>query len=550
MAEELKIIIGAETKSLQKALKNSEKDVSNFAKSVNKGSGGIDKLGKSTANAVPSVTEFSRVIQDAPFGIQGVANNITQLTQQFGNLSKQAGGSRAALKAMLSTLSGPAGILLAVSAVTSLLVVYGDELNNTTKETNKLVDATKDLIGSAQSELAVFNSLLVVAQDTNKSLGERQRAINKLNEIGGEYLDNLTLENVSLETTKRSLDAYSESLIRNAKIKGLQNRLSELFAKRFEIENKALTEQLDLYDKGVLAVKNYFNTSDAASDGLARALENQKEALQDTDTEIKNLTNSLADIIAQDISLDGIFTSVKQASDKLKDNPVLVRIKPIFGDTPQAGTTGLLGELLTGFDGSLDAGLEKFRQVNAQVLEEALLFSDGVTSVFNSLGQNIANSLSQTSGVFGAFVGTIIQESLKLVSQLIANSIKGTAVTAAQTTKQIALNKAAATSGAIAAAAQTAAASGPGAAFLLPGLIAAAVAAIGAAFSGIGGGGSSGSVGGSGSVGNTSAVNTSFGSTGGNQRVVFEIAGRKLLGVLQNEVAGQFRINGGEFSLD
>ena len=99
-----------------------------FGKEVNKGSGSLNKLGKSTANAVPSVQEFSRVIQDAPFGIQGVANNITQLTAQFGNLSKNAGGTKAALKAMLGTLSGPAGILLAVSAVTSLLVSFGDKL--------------------------------------------------------------------------------------------------------------------------------------------------------------------------------------------------------------------------------------------------------------------------------------------------------------------------------------------------------------------------------------------------------------------------------------
>jgi len=45
----------------------------------------VSNVGKVTSvNAVPALNEFSRVIQDAPYGIQGVANNITQLTTQFG----------------------------------------------------------------------------------------------------------------------------------------------------------------------------------------------------------------------------------------------------------------------------------------------------------------------------------------------------------------------------------------------------------------------------------------------------------------------------------
>ena len=34
--------------------------------------------------AVPAMNEFSRVIQDMPYGMQGVANNIQQMTVQFG----------------------------------------------------------------------------------------------------------------------------------------------------------------------------------------------------------------------------------------------------------------------------------------------------------------------------------------------------------------------------------------------------------------------------------------------------------------------------------
>ena len=157
MAEELREQISAETKELTKALKKSEKDLDSFGKKVTSSGNTTNKFGKQVkGNAVPAMQEFSRVIQDAPFGIQGVANNITQLTTQFGNLSKNAGGTKAALKAMLGTLAGPAGILLAVSAVTSLLVSFGDKLQFAANQTSKLAEATKKYVGEARAEISTL----------------------------------------------------------------------------------------------------------------------------------------------------------------------------------------------------------------------------------------------------------------------------------------------------------------------------------------------------------------------------------------------------------
>ncbi len=100
---DLEVNIGANDDGLKKGLNDAEKSIKGFesaakksAKSINNVSSSNAKLGKGfttagkgAANAVPAVTEFSRVIQDAPFGIQGVANNITQLTQNFGYLKNQ-----------------------------------------------------------------------------------------------------------------------------------------------------------------------------------------------------------------------------------------------------------------------------------------------------------------------------------------------------------------------------------------------------------------------------------------------------------------------------
>jgi len=177
----LEVLIGGDSKKLRSELRKAAKDLERFedqaedavspladGKTLGRASKGVDNLNKSTANAVPTLTEFSRVIQDAPFGIQGVANNVTQLTSLFGSLAKSTGGPIQALKAVGGAILGPAGVLLAVSTITSVLVEYGDELLDTTKLTEELSKATKGFLGDAKQEEATLKSLLSVARDENQ----------------------------------------------------------------------------------------------------------------------------------------------------------------------------------------------------------------------------------------------------------------------------------------------------------------------------------------------------------------------------------------------
>ena len=113
--EDLRIKIGADVEDLKAGLNKAEKDLKGFGKEVDAAAQKQGKLAKTTSvNAVPALTSFSQIIQDAPYGIRGVANNITQLTSQFGYLATSSGGASNAIKAMVGSLMGPAGILFAV----------------------------------------------------------------------------------------------------------------------------------------------------------------------------------------------------------------------------------------------------------------------------------------------------------------------------------------------------------------------------------------------------------------------------------------------------
>ncbi len=88
------------------------------------------QLGKTTQATNLAMMDAGRILQDLPYGIRGVANNIDPMIQSFQRLQKQTGGSRQAFKALLGSLTGPAGIAIGVSAVTSLLVAFGPQIKD------------------------------------------------------------------------------------------------------------------------------------------------------------------------------------------------------------------------------------------------------------------------------------------------------------------------------------------------------------------------------------------------------------------------------------
>lgn len=197
-------------------------------KVVNGHTGRMANLGKVTrVNAVPAMTSFSQIIQDAPYGIQGVANNIQQLTMQLGWLSTSAGGTTKAMKAMLASLAGPAGVLFAVSLVTSAWVKYEDQIKSFFGAVSSLTKAQQEYNANAQAEISTLNALLGVARDETLNKEQHQRAIEQLNRDYGDYLGKLTEEGVQSEETAKKVDRLTEALIRQAQVRGAQNLIEE-----------------------------------------------------------------------------------------------------------------------------------------------------------------------------------------------------------------------------------------------------------------------------------------------------------------------------------
>ncbi len=104
----------------------------------------MNKVGRPTADATNALSNLSRVAQDAPYGFIGIANNLNPLLESFQRLQKESGSSGAALKAMVSGLTGPAGIGIALGVVSSLVVAFGDDIADFVKKAINGTDSIKE----------------------------------------------------------------------------------------------------------------------------------------------------------------------------------------------------------------------------------------------------------------------------------------------------------------------------------------------------------------------------------------------------------------------
>jgi hypothetical protein len=234
----------------------------------------FEQLGKATSRYNAIGIDFARVIQDAPFGIIGVGNNITQLAQSFSGLGKAGDSLGSRLQLAFGQIFSSGNLLvLAVSAITTVWTLYekgafkSEEATKSLSERldeyrEKLQGVTKaNLEGqiSAQKELSNLKLLQIQAQNTNISLEKRLEAVDQLKKQYPEYLKNLTDEQILTGKVGESYKNLTDDIIALAKAKALSAELdkkaSDILTLRLQEEQRA-NEILQLREKLQVAINN------------------------------------------------------------------------------------------------------------------------------------------------------------------------------------------------------------------------------------------------------------------------------------------------------
>jgi hypothetical protein len=190
----------------------------------------------STGLANTAILEFGRTVSDAPYGIQGMGNNISQLVSILGQMSQSAKEGGNVIDSLKKAFIGPLGVVVAVQVAVAALEYFSRTLKDGTDVLTELDVA----VAKSAISLKLVKSAL---DDESTSLKEKEEIVQALNREYPEW--NVQLEasgNISSEN-KEKIDAEIDALQRLAKAKAYQTMLEEAYAREVKMTSDFSREQ-------------------------------------------------------------------------------------------------------------------------------------------------------------------------------------------------------------------------------------------------------------------------------------------------------------------
>lgn len=566
------IKLGIDTKELDSKLKDAKKSLTDLKSTLKDTGSSFADVQKPVANAGNTLTNFSRIAQDAPFGIIGIGNNLTATAESFASLSKQAGGAGGALKALAGSLMGGGGVLLAISLVTTALTVMSqkgitvgdvfDKLTGNFDEFKKgLQEINKEAVKSGSEQAASVGAFVSAAKNINLSMHDRLLAVKKLQDEYPAYFGNLTKEQILNGDVSGAVKEVTKALIAKAKAQAFSEKIGTLASEAFTLRE----QETDLIKKGNEAIKKRDDllkqiNANPADEKLAnrwvaagRAVEGIKGELADVQTQLRgNLseqakwTKEIEKSTAASIKLEEAKPKIvrikkpkKQPKEK-EDRSSFFDLQEMAAEMERAKEL-IRPEEVFRVDSTTKAIADNLSAIRAKsmiLIEDfnsslGSIFQSSIGDAFGNIGESIGEALANGGSVVKA-VGASLVASMGTVLSAIGD-------------KLIALGAASLLASTVFSSFGTALGVGAALAAIAGGV---ALKAGGSIFSGISKGMTSGNDGkNSVSAGNSVSSPTSSVSGGGSfasgsQTVVFEISGQSLVGVLSNTLNKNTKLGG------
>ncbi len=240
------------------------------------------------ATLLYTIASKARAVADAISIIGSQALAAAQMLL-VGNLR----GATQAFRVMTATMmTTPWGFILgAIAAIGTAYLMFSEEAKAAATAQSMMADTAKQTSALVEKESQSFMTLLAVVNDTTASTEARAEALKKAKEIGGEYVQGLTIENAAQAEGKKMIDLYIQSLERKMQLQVLEAKQKEILENINDRKSKNLEEEVGLWDKMWSNAKNFGNTAKAGADLVVTASQRKQAALVDLQRQL-DFTNA------------------------------------------------------------------------------------------------------------------------------------------------------------------------------------------------------------------------------------------------------------------
>jgi len=248
-----RIKLGLDTKEIDGNIKDVKKSLTDLKTTLKDTGNSFGAMQPKVASGGNALMQFSRIAQDAPYGIIGIGNNITATVESFGHLRNATGSTGSALKAMGASILGSGGILLGVSLLTTGLTYLAqngitvkdvfEKLTGTYNEfSNSIRVATEESVKNAQGEISAVNAYAAAAKNINLSMKDRLIAVQKLQDEYPNYFGNLSQEQILNGGVAGSVKEVTAALMAKAKAAAYSSEVSKLSVEEVKLRQEEIKQ--------------------------------------------------------------------------------------------------------------------------------------------------------------------------------------------------------------------------------------------------------------------------------------------------------------------
>lgn len=344
----------AQAKSLSATINQSTLSVANQGREVKKLEGYHKSFNSGIRSTNTLAVEFSRIVQDLPYGMQGVGNNIQQLTQNWAYYAQSARQAAAAngqsistwglIRGAMSSMLSPLNLLtLGVSAVTAGWVLYEKWAQKSAKATKEAEKATTSYIetlegvsraqadgqSNALKELTSIEQLYKATQNVNIPMEDRVGYAKELIKQGGKLFESTTEESIVAGKASEAYDKLTNSIRQTAMAQAYMQKMTDNATTALNNNLKILNEANEIQkinQQIQQARQNLSTTAAGAGVGASSAAEyntiarlEQKRA--DRIKEITSLNKANSEVLKeQDMLQKGINNSLENGGSLIKSS--------------------------------------------------------------------------------------------------------------------------------------------------------------------------------------------------------------------------------------